>query len=84
VIRALLHLFHRPALQLGVYEDARGVCRNPRFASFLVASNRKALDTHFHDSLVRGRKWFRIAAMLTVSIGGTWVVIESARALTVF
>jgi hypothetical protein len=84
VLRVFLHLFHRPALQLGVLEDARGICRNPRFASFLVASNRKPLDTHLHDSLLRSWKVLRLAAWVVAATVGSWVLVESARALTVF
>ncbi|MDB6169967.1 MAG: hypothetical protein JWM88_2831 [Verrucomicrobia bacterium] len=82
--RALLQLFHRPALQLAVLEDARGICRNPHFASFLVASNRKALDTVFHDSFLRGRRFLGRALTACLIGGGAWIVLESARALTVF
>jgi hypothetical protein len=84
VIRVVQNLFHRPALRLAVIEDARGICRNPRFASFLVASNRKALDTHFSASLARGRRSLRVAALVFAASGATWLVLESARALSVF
>ena len=64
--------------------DARGPCRNPRFVSFLAQSNRKRLDTDFHDAVLRGRRFAR-QALLALLIGGcAWVSLESARALTVF
>ena len=82
--RALQHLFHRPALRLGLMRDARGPCRNPRFVSFLAQSNRKRLDTDFHDAVLRGRRFAR-QALLALLIGGcAWVALESARALSVF
>jgi hypothetical protein len=84
MLRALQHLFHRPAIRLGVMEDARGLCRNPRFASFLVECNRKPLDTHFHDMVVRVRKLLRQALLLVLVGGCAWIAFESARALSVF
>lgn len=84
MLRTVLHLFHRPALRLAVMEDARGLCRNPRFASFLVECNRKPLDTHFHDTVVRLRKLLRQAFLLGLVGGFAWIAFESARALSVF
>jgi hypothetical protein len=84
VWRAFQHLFHRPALRLGLTRDSRGPCRNPRFVSFLAESNRKRLDTDFHDAVLRGRKLLR-QILVALLIGGcAWIALESARALTVF
>ena len=84
-MRSLLHhLFHRPAVRLGLARDARGPYRNPRFVSFLVQSNRKALDTDFHDAVLRGRRLVRRALYALLIAGGAWIALESARALTVF
>ena len=82
--RALQHFLHRPTLRLGLGREARGLGRNPRFVSFLAESNRKALDTDFHDAVLRGRKLMRQALIALLIGGGAWVVVESARALTVF
>ena len=84
MLRVLQNLFHRPVIRMGVMEGNRGPCRNPRFVSFLAQSNVKALDTHFHDSLLRGRKMMRHAMILLLVGGGAWVAVESARALSVF
>lgn len=82
--RALQHLFHRPAIRLGVMNESRGLCRNARFASFLVASNRTSINPSFHFSLQRGRKLLRQAVTVMLIGGGAWILCESARALTVF
>lgn len=84
VRRTFQHLLHRPALRLGLAQDARGPCRNPRFVSFLAQSNRKALDTDLHDALLRGRKLARQALFVLLIAGVAWIMLESARALTVF
>ncbi|RFC51469.1 MAG: hypothetical protein DUW69_000146 [Verrucomicrobia bacterium] len=84
MLRVVQHLFHRPAIRLGVMDGPRGLCRNQRFASFLVECNRKPLDTHFHDTVLRGRKLLRQALMVGLLGGGVWIAFESVRALAVF
>lgn len=84
MLRALQHLFHRPAIRLGVMDEPRGICRNRRFASFLVESNRKPMDTHFHDNVLRVRKLLRQMLVAGLAGGCAWIAFESARALSVF
>ncbi len=84
MLRALQHLFHRPAIRLGVMDEPRGLCRNPRFVSFLVESNRPVINPSFHFSLVRGRRLLRQALTVALAGGGVWILFESARALSVF
>lgn len=84
MLRSLRNLFRRPALRSGLARDARGPFRNAQFVSFLSQSNRRRLDTDFQDAVLRGRKLFRQALTLLLAGGAAWVVIESARALTVF
>jgi hypothetical protein len=84
VLRFLLNLCHRPAYRFGLGRDPRGRFRNPRFASFMTATNRKAMDTDIHDAVLRGRKLMRHAFRFALLGGGAWVVLESAKALSVF
>lgn len=84
MLRALLNLCHRPAIRLGLRRDPRGRFRDPRFVSFLAQSNRKALDTDLHDAVLRGRRLIRNLLMLAVAGGGAWVLLESAKALSMF
>jgi hypothetical protein len=84
MLRALQHLFHRPAIRLGVMDEPRGLCRNQRFASFLVESNRTTIDPSFHFTLLRARKLLRQALTVALAGGGVWILFESARALSVF
>jgi hypothetical protein len=37
-----------------------------------------------HDAMLRGRKIIRQVIILLLTGGGAWVVVESARALTMF
>ena len=84
MLRVVQHLFHRPAIRLGVMDEARGLCRNPRFVSFMIESNRKPIETSFHFTLLRGRRLLRQALMAGLVGGGAWIAFESARALSVF
>lgn len=84
VLRFLLNLCHRPAVRFGLRRDPRGRFRDPRFVSFMTQSNHKALDTDFHDAVLRGRKWMRHLLRLALFGGGAWVVLESAKALSMF
>ncbi len=84
MLRVLFNLCHRPAIRLGLRRDPRGRFRDPRFVSFLNASNRKSLDTDLHDTVLRGRRLIRNLLMLGLAGGGAWVVLESAKALSVF
>lgn len=47
-------------------------------------SNRKALDTDRHDTVLKGRKLMKNFLRLGLGLGSAWVVLESARALSVF
>jgi hypothetical protein len=84
VLRVLLNLCHRPSVRFGLRRDPRGRFRDPQFVSFMAESNRKALDTDFQDIVLRGRKFVRALLTLGVAGGGAWVLLESAKALTVF
>jgi hypothetical protein len=84
VLPAWRNLFRRPAIRSGLVQNPRGALRNSQFVSFLAQSNRKRLDTDFQDAVLRGRRLMRQALLLLAAGGLAWVVIESARALTVF
>jgi hypothetical protein len=84
MLRALLNLLHRPTLRFGMKRDSSSRLRDPRFVSYLSQSNRKALDTDFHDAVLRGRKLARNLFRLALAGGCAWVVVESAKALSVF
>jgi hypothetical protein len=84
VLRVLLNLCHRPSIRFGLRRDPRGRFRDPRFVSFLTASNRKMLDTDLHDAVLRGRKLMRNLIVLGLASGGAWLIVESAKAISVF
>jgi hypothetical protein len=81
---ALLRFFRRPAIRFGLAKDSRGRFRDPRFVSFLAQNNRKTLNTDFQDAVLRGRKFAKQVLILLVAGGAAWVVLESAKALSMF
>ena len=80
----LKNFFHRPAIRFGMAKGGRGKFRDPRFVSFISQTNRKALNTDFKDAVLRGRKMFRFALVAGLVCGGAWILVESARALSIF
>jgi hypothetical protein len=85
VLRVLFNLCRRPPIRLGMRQDRRGGrFRDPRFASFMLETNRKPLDTDIHDTVLKGRKMMKNCFRLALVAGGAWVAIESAKALSVF
>ena len=84
MLRVLLNLCRRPAIRFGLRRDPRGRFREPRFASFMRDSNRGRVDTDRHDAVLRGRKLLKTLFKLALFGGGAWVVLESAKALSIF
>ena len=84
MLSLLKNLFHRPAIRFGLARDPHGKFRDPRFVSFISESNRKTLNTDFQDAVLRGRKVARYALVAALVGVGAWVVVESARALSMF
>ena len=84
VLRAILNLCRRPPIRFGLRRDPRGRFREPQFASFLAQSNKKRLDSDMHDAVLKGRKAMKAILSAGLALGGAWVAIESAKALSVF
>jgi hypothetical protein len=84
VLRVLFNLCRRPAIKFGLRRDPRGRFRDPRFASFMAEGNQKRMDSDMHDAVLKGRKAMKAFFRVTLALGGAWVVLESAKALSVF
>ena len=84
MIAFIRSLLHRPAIRFGMRSDRRGRFRDPRFASFIQSSNRGRLNTDMADALLQGRKLFRNGLIVALLVGGAWVLVESAKALSMF
>ena len=84
MLRALQSLFHRQAFRFGLASDSRSRLRDPRFVSFLAQNNRKTLNTDLQDAVLRGRRLVKQGLIVLLIAGGAWIVLESAKALSVF
>lgn len=84
MLRFLFNLCRRPTIRFGLHRDPRGRFRDPQFASFMAQTNRKPLDNDLHDAMLKGRKAMKNLLRIGLALGGAWVVLESAKALSVF
>ena len=84
MLRFLINSCQRPTLRFGMRRDTRGRFRDPRFVSFMSESNRRRIDTDLHDAVLKGRKLMKNIFGLGLVGGCAWVVVESAKALSVF
>ena len=58
--------------------------RNPQFVSFMAQNNRRRIDPNLHDAVLRGRKMVRNVLRFALAGGCAWIVLESAKALSIF
>ena len=84
----LKHCFHRPAIKMGRVDNSRihtTRLRNAQFVSFITETRSlNAFSSDRFESRMRWRKRMKAMLGLSFAAGGAWVVIESARALTMF
>lgn len=64
--------------------DVSSRFRDPRFVSFIADNNRSLMDTDFHEALLKGRRFVRQLLIALLVVGAAWVLVESARAISVF
>ena len=87
-MRLFRRIFRRPPIELGMIDEPRRgktPIRNSQFVSFFSASDCRARrHVDHHDMRLRRQKWTRVAVMLLVAASVTWVVVESAHALSSF
>ena len=88
ISRILKNLFRRPPIRMGRVDNSRirtTTIRNSGFVSFISATGSlRARNTDHHDARLRRRRFFKGLVLAILSAGGAWIVIESARALTLF
>jgi len=88
-LQMLKNLFHRPAIRMArvnnVRTQRRSSIRNEGFVSYLTETGGlRPRNTDNYDARLRRMKLLKKLAVGALSAGGLWVVIESARALTLF
>lgn len=50
----------------------------------MAENNRRAPDTDFQDTVLRGRKLMRRILTIGAVAGAAWFALESAKALSIF
>lgn len=84
VLRALYNRCFRSRRRFGLARDTGGRLRDPAFVSFLSDHNRQPSRVDLQSAVLRGRKLVRQLFILGLAGGGAWVLLESARALSLF
>jgi hypothetical protein len=84
VLRALANLCRHLPLGFGRRRGAAQTRRSARLASFMAQHNRPRLDTDLRDAALQGRRLVKNLLRVALLAGGAWVVVESAKALSVF
>jgi hypothetical protein len=88
LFRWLKNLFRRPPIQMGRVDNSRihrTRLRNAQFVSFIAESGSlQGWSSDRYESQLRWRKRIKAFLGLCIASGGAWVIIESARALTLF
>ncbi|QYM80732.1 hypothetical protein K0B96_01370 [Horticoccus luteus] len=71
-------------MRFGLGEDRRSKYRNPRFASFLAQADPRSRNSDAYDARLRARRVVQRGLVALAVLAGAWVVVESAKALTMF
>jgi len=88
VIRVLLNLFRRSPIRMGRVDNSRikrTQIRNAQFVSFMSEGRcLSGRDSDRYDARLRRQKLVRSLATAALAAGLAWVVIESAKAISIF
>jgi len=88
MLSVLKNLFHRPAIRMGRVDNSRihtTRLRNAQFVSFMSQGDSLCpFASDRYDSKLRFRKVLKFAFALALVAGLTWIVIESAHALSMY
>lgn len=84
MLRGWLNFLPRSGRRREFHPELRGSLRNPRFVSFMAENNRRRIDADLLEAVLRNRRWMKQALRLSLAGGLAWVVLESARAFSIF
>lgn len=88
MLRCILNKFRRSPVSTSVLLDRgefdRTRTKNVQFVSFLDESGFRRVDPNRYERKMRHRKFVANALLWMIVAGFTWVVIESAQALSIF
>ena len=87
-MRTLRQWRHRPPIRMGSVDNRRirtTPIRNAGFVSFFAEQGCLTARSHDHfEARLRRHRTVRALGLIAVTALATWVVIESARAISVF
>jgi hypothetical protein len=88
MLRAFLSLFRRPPVRMGRVDNTRirrTRIRNAQFISF-ISEHRciTARNTDHHDQRLRRFRIVKTGLVLALAAGLAWVIMESAKAISMF
>jgi len=87
-MRTLRQWLHRPSIRMGSVDNSRirtTRIRNAQFVSFFAENGCvSARNSDHHDARLRRQRLVRGIALVGVTALATWIVIESARAISLF
>ncbi len=88
MLSTLKNLFHRPAIRMGRVDNSliqTTRLRNAQFVSFMSSGDSLCpFASDRYESKLRRRKALKFLFTLALGAGLTWIVLESAHALTMF
>jgi hypothetical protein len=87
MLREWRHWLHRPAIRMGSVDNSRihtTTTKNAQFISYLVESGFRRVNVDHYETSLRRRRLGKALLFLMLGAGGAWVIIESARALSMF
>lgn len=87
MLRRMRQLFYRPAIRMGSVDNSRihtTQTKNAQFISYLVESGFRQVNVDRYESTLRRRRALRGVLVCLLAAGAIWVVIESARAISMF
>ena len=87
MLRELRHWLYRPPIRMWSVDNSRirTTCtKNAQFISYLVESGFRQVNVDRYEVSLRRRRALKVALFWLLGAGGAWVVVESARALSMF
>lgn len=87
MLRRLRRWCHRPAIRMGSVDNSRihtTRTQNAQFISYLVESGFRQVNPDRYEVSLRRRRWAKGLMLMVVGAAFAWIIIESAKAFTIF
>ena len=87
MLRVVRHWFYRPAIRMWSVDNSHihtTQTKNAQFISYLVESGFRQVNGDRYESSLRRRRVVKSLLFWILVAGGAWVLIESARAISMF